>query len=150
MTFSYSGNPGASTLDAVRYLTGDTVERMALLTDEEIQYNLAQSGNAAPAAAVAAIEAMMVRAAGMVDESVGSVSKSWSQRLSNLGTIRTMLLDKQARGGLGAPRAGGISYADKARTAANPDAVRPRFAKNDRELGPDSFGYRPCRGPTWR
>ncbi|RZL29668.1 MAG: hypothetical protein EOP64_00250 [Sphingomonas sp.] len=150
MTFSYSGNPAASPVDAVRYLTGDTAERLALLSDEEIQYSLAQSGNSPPTAAVAAIEAMMVRAASLVDESVGSVSKSWSQRLSNLGTIRTMLLDKQARGGLGVPRAGGISYTDKARTASNPDAVRPRFAKNDRELGPDSLNYRPCRGPTWR
>lgn len=38
MTFSYSGNPGNSTLDEVRFLIQDTDSSDPLLTNEEINY----------------------------------------------------------------------------------------------------------------
>ena len=38
MTWSYSGNPGDSDLDTVRFLLQDVEEQEAFLTDEEIQY----------------------------------------------------------------------------------------------------------------
>ena len=43
MTWSYSGDPAASDLDAVRYIIGDTSEDMSLLTDEEIKYELSNN-----------------------------------------------------------------------------------------------------------
>ena len=43
MTWSYSGDPAASDLDAVRYIIGDTSEDMSLLTDEEIKYELSKN-----------------------------------------------------------------------------------------------------------
>lgn len=40
MTFTYSGDPAASDLDAVRFLLGDTLSTEPLVTDEEIAYSL--------------------------------------------------------------------------------------------------------------
>ncbi len=38
MSFTYSGNPATSNVDAVRYLIGDTDESEALVSDEEISF----------------------------------------------------------------------------------------------------------------
>lgn len=38
MSFTYSGNPETSTLDAVRFMIGDTNPCDPLLQDEEINY----------------------------------------------------------------------------------------------------------------
>lgn len=38
MTFTYTGMPGVTDLDTVRFLVGDTVEEEPLLQDEEISY----------------------------------------------------------------------------------------------------------------
>lgn len=55
MTTSYSGNPSASPLDEVRFLTKDTgTSGEWFLTDEEIAYLLAQDTNPKIAASYAA------------------------------------------------------------------------------------------------
>lgn len=38
MSFSYSGDPSASSLDAMRFLIGDTDKNAPVMQDEEIQY----------------------------------------------------------------------------------------------------------------
>ena len=38
MSFSYSGDPSASLLDAARFLIGDTNPDAPIMQDEEIQY----------------------------------------------------------------------------------------------------------------
>ena len=43
MSFTYSGDPAASQLDAVRFALGDTIKEGALLQDEEINYLLSQN-----------------------------------------------------------------------------------------------------------
>jgi hypothetical protein len=40
MSFSYSGDPSASELDAARFLIGDTDSNAPIMQDEEIQYIL--------------------------------------------------------------------------------------------------------------
>jgi hypothetical protein len=42
VTFSYSGDPADSQLDAVRYLIGDTNANEPLVTDEEISFMIVQ------------------------------------------------------------------------------------------------------------
>lgn len=42
MTWTYSSDPQASQLDAVRYLTGDVDTERQLITDEEINYMILQ------------------------------------------------------------------------------------------------------------
>ena len=44
MSWSYSGNPADSALDKVRFLIGDTDTTDQLLTNEEINYTIAESG----------------------------------------------------------------------------------------------------------
>ena len=45
MSFSYSGDPSASTLDAARFLIGDTDADSPIMQDEEIQYIIDTHGN---------------------------------------------------------------------------------------------------------
>lgn len=49
--FTYSGNPNSNKRDAVRYLVGDTNKDDALLSDSEIDYELANEGQPFIAAA---------------------------------------------------------------------------------------------------
>lgn len=43
MSFTYSGDPAASQLDAVRFALGDTIKEGALLQDEEINYLISRN-----------------------------------------------------------------------------------------------------------
>lgn len=45
MSFSYSGDPSASELDAARFLIGDTNSDSPIMQDEEIQYIIDMHGN---------------------------------------------------------------------------------------------------------
>lgn len=45
MSFSYSGDPSASELDAARFLIGDTDSESPIMQDEEIQYIIDTHGN---------------------------------------------------------------------------------------------------------
>jgi hypothetical protein len=77
MTWSYSGNPGASNLDEVRFLIGDTDTSSQLLSNEEITYLLNAYLNSY-AAAVACVVSLIAQASRSVEESkkVGDLSLS--------------------------------------------------------------------------
>lgn len=76
MTFTYSGNPGASALDEVRFLIQDTDEDEPLLSDEEITYLLDAYEGEAFGAAIAAVTSLIAQASRVQDESkkVGDLS----------------------------------------------------------------------------
>ena len=75
MTWTYSGNPGASTLDEVRFLIQDTNEDDELLSNEEINYLITSYGDPY-SAAVAAVSSLIGRLASLSSESkkVGDLS----------------------------------------------------------------------------
>lgn len=75
MTWTYSGNPGASLLDEVRFLIQDTNTDDQLLSNEEIEYLLDAYGDPY-SAAVAAIVSLIGQAARSEEESkrVGDLS----------------------------------------------------------------------------
>ena len=75
MTWTYSGNPGASTLDEVRFLIQDTDTNDQQLQDEEINYLITANGDPY-GAAVAACSALLARLASLSSESkkVGDLS----------------------------------------------------------------------------
>lgn len=77
MTWTYSGNPGASTLDEVRFLIQDTNEDDQQLQDEELNYLIAVHGDPY-SAAVAAVSALIARLASFQSETkkVGDLSLS--------------------------------------------------------------------------
>lgn len=75
MTFSYSGNPGASSLDEVRFLIQDTDSGEPLLTDEEINYLLGVYTDPY-LAAISCVTTLIAQASRVVEESkkVGDLS----------------------------------------------------------------------------
>jgi hypothetical protein len=78
MTFTYSGNPGASALDEVRFLIQDTETSDQLLSNEEINYLLTAYNGDAFGAAIGAMSSLIAQAARVQEESktVGDLSLS--------------------------------------------------------------------------
>lgn len=75
MTWSYSGNPGASTRDTIRFLIQDTDTSDQLLSNEELDY-LITVWSDAYGAALAAVSTLIAKASRSLEESkrVGDLS----------------------------------------------------------------------------
>ena len=115
MAFSYSGNPGASSLDEIRFLIGDTDTSSQLLSNEEITYLL--NAYLDPyAAAVACVVSLIAQASRSVEESkkVGDLSLSvkTGARLQQWITLKQTLESERFRRFPAAP-------------VVNPNAIRP-------------------------
>ena len=80
MTFSYSGDPGKSKLDLMRFTIGDTDENRAILQDEEIAYILATHPSESKQLAVAFRQCASFFAARLVKRSLGPQSEDASKR----------------------------------------------------------------------
>ena len=118
MTWSYSGDPGASDLDAVRFLIGDTDTSQQQLSNEEITY-LLTAGGTVRAAALAACRSLSAKYSRLVDQSTGSISISYSQ----LAKQYQALANDIRSGAQVAPYAGGISKSDMESVASDSDRV---------------------------
>lgn len=94
MAWTYSGNPGASDLDEVRFLIQDTDITAQLLSNEELTYLIA-SYEDPYSAAVAAVVALIGKAARQEEESkkVGdlSLTRKAGARLSQWVTLKRQL-----------------------------------------------------------
>jgi len=126
MAFTYSGDPGQSPMDAVRFAIGDTDPARPQLQDGEIAYCLALAGGNVGIASVTACEAIVTQLSRLCDQSVGSVSKSFSQLLGNYKEVLANLRRVASNVG-GMPYVGGISHAQNNLPYSNPDYVRPQF-----------------------
>jgi hypothetical protein len=131
MSWSYSHNPANSPKDHVRFLLGDTDSKQPLLQDEEIQYVLLEFPNAKNAA-LSCCDFIVAKFSRMADQTVGSVSKSYSQMSSQ---YRKFKEDLRTRIGVEdcTPYAGGISRSDKHTIRQNTDRVKPDFEKHQFE-----------------
>lgn len=129
MAWSYTGNPGASAKDQVRFLLGDTDECDQLLQDGEITWLLSQYNNAPMNAAIRGCEVLMMKFGRLVDESVGSVRMSYSQRVGAFTKLQVMLRNRLATEDC-SWFAGGISVSQVQTVDANADRVRPSFTRN--------------------
>jgi hypothetical protein len=79
MTWTYSGDPSASRLDAVRYRIQDTNEDRPLLEDAEIEYELAEADNDVLQAALSCAEALVARGSHMVTKKIsGEITINYS------------------------------------------------------------------------
>lgn len=125
MSFTYT-DPGASARDAVRFAVGDTDARRPQLQDAEVLYCLGQCGGDIGAAAVMACEAIIASLGRMCDQTVGSVSKSYSQLQANYkATLGNLRRAASTSGGI--PIVGGTSRAANAAPYGSYDYVRPQF-----------------------
>jgi hypothetical protein len=115
MTWTYSGNPGASSLDEVRFLIQDTDTDDQLLSNEELNYLLA-SYEDPYSAAVAAVVSLIGKASRSEEESkkVGdlSLTRKAGARLAQWEALKRHLEAERFRRYPAAP-------------VANPNALLP-------------------------
>ena len=132
MVWTYSGDPAASDLDAVRFLLGDTVEASAIFQDEELEWVLTQASNVYIAASIAAESAASAfeGAAGDVKtKTVGALSISYdSEKAEKYRKLSRQLRFQGALHSTIVPYSGGISKADKETQEDDTDWVRPNFS----------------------
>lgn len=129
MSWSYSGNPGSSPKDTVRFLIGDTDRCDELLQDGEITYVLGLYNNAPMNAAIRCVETIMSKFSRLADESVGQVRISYSQKAKSYREMRRDLVNRLSTEDM-TPYAGGVSVSDEQSVSLNTDRVRPDFTKH--------------------
>ncbi len=129
MTWSYSGVPGNSSLDAVRFLSGQTsTGDPELVQDEEIEWLVTQEGNAWLAAAQVC-EALGGRYTGKAtSRTVGELSLTYADRGATF-TQRAADLRRRAALRSVVPYSGGASVADKEVLTGDADRIQPSFAR---------------------
>ena len=135
MTWTYSGNPADSALDAIRFLIGDTDTTDQLVTNEEIAWmNLDVTGSASSTDALYQVSARLCRAiasrfARDADKSIGDLKVSLSQRADGYRQqARTMDEIASRESDVPVPYAGGITISDKDIDEENSDLARGWFA----------------------
>ena len=135
MSFSYSGDPGANSIDAVRFLLGDTVEAEAIFTDEEISWALTQNSNVYFAGALIADGAVAKFSGGsnsnVKTKTVGALSISYSdsEKAQEYRKLAGQLRVKGAINSKWQPYSGGISRADKKAMEQDTDWDKPFFVR---------------------
>lgn len=129
MAWTYSGDPGSSTKDTVRFLIGDTSSKEPLLQDAEISYLLGLYNNAPNNAAIRCCEVIMAKFSRLMDESVGQVHITYSQRAEAYRKMRVDLVNRLGVQDM-RPYAGGISRSDQETNALNTDRVKPVFRQH--------------------
>lgn len=123
-TWTYSGDPSASTKDAVRHYIGDTNNQSQVFSDEEILFQIGEEGSARLAAA--ALAEMIAASGDLVDKKIGDLSISRSQQSAEMKALAKSLRGRAAMGGIGI-FAGGISHANKDTYESDPDVNQPTF-----------------------
>jgi hypothetical protein len=132
VTWSYSGDPGGSESDQVRFLIGDTVTADQQLTNEEIAWLILNEGSPVRAA-IKGAESLSAKYARQVDKTVGNLSLSASQRSKRYAELAKQLTDQYITRGTSLPWAGAISRDDKNERQLDGDRTDPFF---EREMMP--------------
>jgi len=136
MTWTYGGNPSASALAAIRFLTGDTDTNDQLINDEEIAWtnNQVTGSDTATTALYEVSYRVMVAIASkfsrLADQSVGDLKVDMFQKATNAREQAALLKQQALReGNTPTPYAGGISVSDKEIDEENSDIVQPFFSR---------------------
>jgi hypothetical protein len=97
MTWSYSEDPASSDRDQVRFYCGDTNEQLQLLTDEEIDFLLAQwesAFNSALYVAAVACEVLATKFATLVNVSADGVTVDFGSLSQKYNDLAASLRDQ--------------------------------------------------------
>ena len=136
MTWTYGGDPSASALAAIRFLTGDTDTNDQLINDEEIAWtnNQVTGSDTATTALYEVSYRVMVAIASkfsrLADQSVGDLKVDMFQKATNAREPAALLKQQALReGNTPTPYAGGISVSDKEIDEENSDIVQPYFSR---------------------
>jgi hypothetical protein len=127
MTFTYSGDPADSDLDAVRFLSlqnssGDDV----LIEDEEIEYLLGQGSGVYRTAAEVCNRLALKYGSRASIVTIGKLSVEYAGRAAEYSS-RCGILRREAAVRGSVPFAGGVDQADLDATAADTSLVPPKF-----------------------
>lgn len=128
MAWTYSGNPGASALDAVRFLVGDTDSTVQLVLDAEITWALSQQTQIYLAGAVVA-DSLARKFATRANITSGDTKVDYSQRATVYKQMAvTLRLEGRKRGAT--PFAGGQTITDKLSQEQDANRVPGAFKVN--------------------
>lgn len=130
--FSYFG-PSVSAKDAVRFLTGDTTENVALLSDDEITYCLTLASNDTRQASIQALQAMLAKVAADTLVSADGMIRDLKLR-RDLLQARLTRLEENESAIAALPFAGGLSLSERESNRDDSDLVQPAFRR-------DQFGF---------
>lgn len=93
MAWNYDSNDlSGNKLNQVRLVIGDTVFSDPQLQDEEIMFFLAQSNDSVQKAACKALDALIARASGEVNYTLGPYSESATNKINNWKALQQDLL----------------------------------------------------------
>ena len=136
MAWTYAGDPAASALAAIRFLTGDTDTNDQLINDEEIAWtnNQVTGSDTATTALYEVSYRVMVAIASkfsrLADQSVGDLKVDMFQKATNAREQAALLKQQALReGNTPTPYAGGIKVSDKDIDEENSNIVKPFFAR---------------------
>lgn len=152
-SWTYTGNPSARAIDAIRFLIGDTDTNDQLLSDEEITWvNTEASGtatgtNALYDAAYRCCLTVASKLARQADKQIGDLKVSMSQKAEGYRKQAQELKALALReGGVPIPYAGGITYSDKEIDQDNPDIFSGWFASGQFNNQRDGGGQNTNQG----
>ena len=126
MSWVYSGDPGFSDKDQVRFQVGDTDGTDQQVSDEEIEWAITETASTRGAAAIIA-RAIAAKYARLTDMSVGDLRQSYSQRQEHYTELAERLERQEGLRSLNDMYAGGISESDKETQEEDTDRVSPNF-----------------------
>jgi len=130
MVWSYSGDPSASDLDEVRYLSGDIDTNEQLVSDAEVAYSITKEYNNAGAAACVC-EALAALYSREVTSRVGAGGEFTLDLQQKAEAFRLRAKElRQASFSYATPICGGISIDDKNDQLDDTDRVRPFFKRD--------------------
>ena len=130
MSWSYSGDPSESSVDAIRYLIADTKEEDSFVQNEEIEWALSQTNQNLYAAASIVANALFAQFSALSDEEIGPLKFKYTNRAKNYQLI-ALKFDKlsETKECLVGIYGGGIDTIDKESNKLDPSLVQPMFSK---------------------
>lgn len=127
MTWTYSGNPGSSDLNQLRFRIQDTNTLDQQLTDEELSWLLTSEGTVNSAAA-AALRILLAKYSRLANKRVGDLSIDYTPIIRNYQSLLDAIVaDAAVQDAM--PFAGGISVSGKQALEQDTDRVTPAFGR---------------------
>jgi hypothetical protein len=132
MTFTYS-DPNDSDLEAVRYRIQDTDSDRPLLTDEEIEYELAEASDDVLLASLGCAEALVARGSHKVTKKIGAMTINYSDLVAQYTSLVSSLQSKIGREDLdfSPPVAGKVADAQNYPDALDTSVIEDLDWKDD-------------------
>ena len=92
MSWSYSGDPNTSPMDAVRFYLQDTDSEDPIMTNEDILFLLVDNQDP-KVAAINGVKTLVTKYAMLADSTIGDVSVKYTQKLGDLANLIVLLED---------------------------------------------------------